>query len=103
MKRLLAAVAVSAGLAGAVSAQEVTLRAGVFVPVNTAFGEMCGRFVNQLNAELIKALKLPEVEKRMAGFGLDIVISGPEEFGASIRSDYELFARIVKLLDIKPE
>lgn len=59
--------------------------------------------VNQLNTELIKALKLPEVEKRMAGFGLDIVLSGPEEFGASIRSDYELFARIVKLLDIKPE
>ncbi len=59
--------------------------------------------INQLNAELIKALKLPEVEKRMAGFGLDIVISGPDEFGASIRSDYELFARIVKLLDIKPE
>ncbi len=54
MKRLLTTVVatvLSAGSAGLAAAQEVTLRAGVFVPVNTAFGEMCGRFINQLNSE----------------------------------------------------
>ena len=54
MKRFIksiVAASLTATAVGAASAQEVTLRAGVFVPVNTAFGEMCGRFVNQLNAE----------------------------------------------------
>ena len=54
MKRFIktiVAATVTATAVGAASAQEVTLRAGVFVPVNTAFGEMCGRFVNQLNTE----------------------------------------------------
>jgi TRAP-type C4-dicarboxylate transport system substrate-binding protein len=32
-------------------AQETTLRAAVFVPTNTMFGEMFGRFVNHVNAE----------------------------------------------------
>jgi TRAP-type C4-dicarboxylate transport system substrate-binding protein len=45
------AATLTATAVGIAAAQEVTLRAGVFVPVNTAFGEMCGRFVNQLNAE----------------------------------------------------
>jgi TRAP-type C4-dicarboxylate transport system substrate-binding protein len=51
MNKYFGALALSGALAGAAAAQEVTLRAGVFVPVNTAFGEMCGRFINQLNAE----------------------------------------------------
>ncbi len=46
-----AALACAALLSGTATAQETTLRAGVFVPVNTAFGEMCGRFINQLNAD----------------------------------------------------
>ena len=47
--RSLAAFALAAGISGVSLAQEATLRAGVFVPVNTAFGEMCGRFINHLN------------------------------------------------------
>lgn len=47
----MAALMLSAGVMGSAAAQETTLRAGVFVPVNTAFGEMCGRFVNKLNAD----------------------------------------------------
>ncbi len=45
------AAALTTAVSGPVAAQETTLRAGVFVPVNTAFGEMCGRFINQLNSE----------------------------------------------------
>ena len=32
-----------------VRAQEVTLRAAMFVPPNTTFGEMCGRFIENVN------------------------------------------------------
>ncbi len=39
------------GLSGQALAQETTLRAAVFVPTNTSFGEVFGRFVNKVNAE----------------------------------------------------
>jgi TRAP-type transport system periplasmic protein len=45
--RLIAAAGLLA--ASIVQAQEVTLRAGMFVPPNSTFGEMCGRFIENLN------------------------------------------------------
>ena len=59
--------------------------------------------VTQLHAEVVKSVKNPDVEKRMEGFGLDVAIAGPEEYAGTIKADYELFAKVVKLLDIKPE
>lgn len=47
----LASAAFATVLSAPALAQDTTLRAGVFVPVSTAFGEMCGRFINQLNNE----------------------------------------------------
>ena len=51
--RLIAALSLTAAVALALpaQAQETTLRAGVFVPPQTTFGEMCARFVAHLNAE----------------------------------------------------
>jgi TRAP-type C4-dicarboxylate transport system substrate-binding protein len=52
MKRLLAAAAASlAAWTGAVTAQETTLSAVVFVPRNTTFGEIFVRFVEQVNKD----------------------------------------------------
>jgi TRAP-type C4-dicarboxylate transport system substrate-binding protein len=46
-----ALAAASLSLVGTAFAQETTLRAAVFVPTNTSFGEMFGRFVAHVNAE----------------------------------------------------
>ena len=53
LKRRLSLVLAASTLcfAGTAGAQETTLRAAVFVPTNTAFGEMFGRFVTHVNAE----------------------------------------------------
>ena len=45
-----ALIAVTVG-AGSTFAQETVLRAAVFVPTNTVFGEMFGRFVAHVNNE----------------------------------------------------
>jgi TRAP-type C4-dicarboxylate transport system substrate-binding protein len=47
----LIAAALLAAATSAVSAQELTLRAASFVPANTTFGEMCGRFIEHVNAQ----------------------------------------------------
>ncbi len=58
--------------------------------------------VNRLYSEIAASLKTPEVVKALDGFGLDVAVSDPDEFAAALKSDYDLFTRIVKLLDIKP-
>ncbi|MEO7404675.1 MAG: TRAP transporter substrate-binding protein DctP [Burkholderiales bacterium] len=50
MKKLVAVAALGAVLGAPIAfAQEVTLRAAVFVPVNTTFGELFGRYVDYVN------------------------------------------------------
>ena len=52
IKRTLAFALIAATMgAGAALAQETVLRAAVFVPTNTVFGEMFGRFVTHVNNE----------------------------------------------------
>lgn len=59
--------------------------------------------VKRLHGEVVAALKAPEVIKVLEGYSLDVAVSDPEQFAANLKADYELFARVVKLLDIKPE
>ena len=53
IRRNISMILTAAGFIAASSAfsQETTLRAAVFVPTNTVFGEMFGRFVEQVNKE----------------------------------------------------
>lgn len=65
-------------VSGAAAAQEVTLRAGVFVPPQTTFGEMCSRFIAHINS-----VGKGQVQSRLVG--------GPEavpslELGNAVRT-----------------
>ena len=65
---------------------------GVFVPATTPKD-----IVNRLNAEINKALKLPEVNQLLASQALDALSSTPDEFDTRIKADYEKYARLIKL------
>ena len=57
--------------------------------------------VRRLNAEIVKAINLPEVVATMES---GVLLGGtPEQFGAYVGEQREVFANIVKLLGIKPE
>ncbi|MGZ5738304.1 MAG: tripartite tricarboxylate transporter substrate binding protein [Burkholderiales bacterium] len=53
--------------------------------------------IMKLNAEVTKALKLPEMVQALADVGLDLWASSPEELSARIKADYEKYGRIIKL------
>ena len=53
--------------------------------------------VNRLNAEINKALKLPDVSQSLASQALDAWSATPEEFDARIKSDYEKYGKLIKL------
>ncbi len=57
--------------------------------------------VMRLNAEIAKALAVPEVRARMDAMGVEVVSSSPEQHAATLRQDAERFDKIIKELKIK--
>ncbi len=59
--------------------------------------------IDQLNALIVKALRQPEVAKRLAAEGAEVVGSTPEEFGAHIRSELARVEKVVRAAGIRIE
>ena len=64
---------------------------GVLAPAGTP-----APVIAKLQGEMVKALKLPEVRERIAGFGFEPVGSTPEEFGEFVKADIARWAKVVK-------
>ena len=59
--------------------------------------------VARLNAEILRALKIPEVRERLENVGFEIVGGTPEAFGAYMKSEIAKWARVVKASGVKAE
>jgi tripartite-type tricarboxylate transporter receptor subunit TctC len=59
--------------------------------------------VERLNAEINKALAVPEVRSRMDAIGVDVVQGTPQQLTATLRKDSERYANIIKDLNIKAD
>src|SRR3954469_9457128 len=71
---------------------------GVFAPAGTP-----KPVIDKLNAEINKALKLPDVAQNLSGQALDPWISTPEEFAARLKADYEKYAQLIKVTGARVE
>jgi tripartite-type tricarboxylate transporter receptor subunit TctC len=69
---------------------------GALVPAGTP-----REIIHKLNAGIIAAINAPEVHARIAGFGVGIVTTTPEQFDAMMRAEHEKYARLVKLSGAK--
>ncbi len=70
---------------------KVTAWFGVAVPAATP-----PVIVARLHREISTALAVPETQERLAGLGLDLVSTTPEQAGNFIRSEIELWGKLVK-------
>ena len=59
--------------------------------------------VSKLNAELVRALRSPDVAKRMADDGAVVVGNTPEQFGQLIAAEIPRWRKVVKDLGIRVE
>jgi tripartite-type tricarboxylate transporter receptor subunit TctC len=59
--------------------------------------------VNRLNAELVRALKAPEVRDRLLAQSTEPVGNSPQEFAAFMRSEHEKWSRVIKAANIRVE
>ncbi len=64
---------------------------GVFAPAGTP-----PAIVKRLNAEIVKALNLPDVREKLGGLGAEIVADSPEEFSALVKAEVVKWADVVK-------
>ena len=53
--------------------------------------------IERLNSEIVKALKTPEIAQQLITLGMDPVGSTPEQYTESIRANYEIYGRMVKI------
>jgi tripartite-type tricarboxylate transporter receptor subunit TctC len=86
--------AAEAGLAG----YETYVWYGMYAPKGTPRD-----IVSRIQQEIARIVREPESGERLAAVGADAVASTPDEFAAFTRSEYEKFARLVKLAGIQPE
>lgn len=59
--------------------------------------------VERLNAEAVKAIRLPDTRERLGSQGFDLFPSSPQELAALMKSEYARFSKIVKDAGIQPE
>ncbi len=71
---------------------------GIIVPRATP-----RELVNRLNADFRKVLHMPDISKRFAEMGLQIIGNSPEEFDAYIRSEIAKWSRVAKAAGIRLE
>jgi tripartite-type tricarboxylate transporter receptor subunit TctC len=70
----------------------------IFAPAGTP-----GAIVDRLQAEIAKAVKIPDVRDRMQALGGEIVASSPTELGAWVREQTASWAKVVRAGNIKVE
>jgi tripartite-type tricarboxylate transporter receptor subunit TctC len=68
-----------------------------------AFGpaDMPPELVTRLNAEINKALAVPEVRARMDAMGVELVKSTPEQLAETLKRDTARYTRVIQELGIK--
>jgi tripartite-type tricarboxylate transporter receptor subunit TctC len=69
---------------------------GVLVPTGTS-----KEIVALLNREITKILALPDMKERLVTLGCDAVASPPEEFAQRIRTEIEIWGKVIRAANIK--
>jgi tripartite-type tricarboxylate transporter receptor subunit TctC len=58
---------------------------------------------NLLHAEIVRALKAPDVKDKLHDLGMDTIASNPEEFAAFMKSESERFAAAIRFSGAKAD
>ncbi len=71
---------------------------GVLAPA-----KMPKEILGKLHAEIVRALKSPDVIERFAQFGFEPVGNTPEEFTALVQSEMARWGKLLKAIGVQPE
>jgi tripartite-type tricarboxylate transporter receptor subunit TctC len=69
---------------------------GVAAPAKTSRD-----LIHRLNAEIVKAVRDPEVSAKLTGLGLEIIADTPEQFAAFLDNEGKKWLPLIRQLNIK--
>ncbi|MFM9969407.1 MAG: Bug family tripartite tricarboxylate transporter substrate binding protein [Burkholderiales bacterium] len=79
---------------------------GFEVSSGTGFASPAGTpraIIDKLNTAINRALNTPDFQGKMAGFGQRVVGGTPEQFMERVRRDREIYAKLMRAIDLKLE
>jgi len=59
--------------------------------------------ITALHRESAKILAQPDMQERLAVLGYDVVASTPEEFAIRIKTEIDMWAKVIRAANIKAE
>jgi tripartite-type tricarboxylate transporter receptor subunit TctC len=71
---------------------------GLLVPAGTP-----REIIDALQREIARIIALPDVKERLPALGFEAVGSTPEEFAARIKVETEIWGKVIRAANIKPE
>jgi tripartite-type tricarboxylate transporter receptor subunit TctC len=71
---------------------------GVWAPAGTP-----KEIVNKINADVRKALAMPDVKEKLANLGNDVMDMSPEEFAKFVREEVDSYGKLIKAAGIQPQ
>src|SRR5262249_27605684 len=71
---------------------------GILVPAGTP-----ADIITALHRESAKILAQPDMQERLATLGYDVVESTPEEFAIRIKTEIDMWAKVIRAANIKAE
>ena len=74
---------------------DVNVWMGVSAPAGTP-----AEIINKLSGEIARIVKTQDVQERLTAQGLEVVGSTPEQLNATIKTELETWARVVKEANI---
>ncbi len=77
---------------------EVSSLFGILAPAGTP-----PEIVARLNAEILKLVALPEVKEQLLAQGAYAVSTTPEQAGARIHQEVQMWARVIREANVKPD
>ena len=61
------------------------------------------KIVALLNREINRAMSAPDVKEKIEALGMTVVAESPEAFAQTLRSDYEIYGRLIKTIGLQPQ
>ena len=77
---------------------EVSTWYGVLAPAGTP-----DAIIQRLNSEIIKAAQLPDMRKKMAEQGVELLLSTPQAFGELLKSETIKWAEVIRVTGVKAD
>lgn len=62
---------------------------------------MSPEIVQRINAELVKILKMPDVQEKLAGLGAQIVASSPDEFATYLKAEIDKWGKVARESNVR--